>query len=224
MFVHQAVQRGSVDPRLSGGLGHVAARARNQMCQVLTLEAVDGGMRISHELDNNLVETVDLYYSHVDDRNTPVEETLEAYSRLVSAGKVQHIGASNFAAWQVMSIWPSLLIFTLLIALACLLYGARVFQGAGMHPKAGMWSYALLTMMVAQVCGLQAGDFVHTLGDAHLYSNHIEQADLQLQRKPYPLPTMQLNPQIDNLFAFRYEDFELKNYQCHEHIRAAVAV
>ena len=134
------------------------------------------------------------------------------------------------SAWNVgeidnMALPPCHAFFQFYVAdgrLSCQLYqrSADIFLGVPFN----IASYALLLMMVAQVCGLQAGDFIHTLGDAHLYSNHFEQADLQLQRKPYPLPTMQLNPQIDNLFAFSYEDFELKNYQCHEHIKAAVAV
>jgi thymidylate synthase len=85
-------------------------------------------------------------------------------------------------------------------------------------------SYALLTMMVAQVAGLAPGDFVHTLGDAHLYLNHLEQADEQLTRTPKPLPTMRLNPEVTDLFAFRYEDFELEGYQAHPHIKAPIAV
>jgi thymidylate synthase len=85
-------------------------------------------------------------------------------------------------------------------------------------------SYALLTMMVAQVTGLKAGEFVHTLGDAHLYSNHLEQARLQLTRETRALPTMTLNPEVRNLFAFRYEDFTLTNYDPHPHIKAEVAV
>ena len=85
-------------------------------------------------------------------------------------------------------------------------------------------SYALLTMMIAQVCGLQAGEFIHTFGDAHLYNNHSEQVATQLARKPYPLPTMQLNPDIDDIFAFTYDDFELCNYQSHPAIRAPIAV
>jgi thymidylate synthase len=79
-------------------------------------------------------------------------------------------------------------------------------------------------MMVAQVTGLEAGEFVHTLGDAHLYTNHLPQARLQLEREPFALPTMKLNPEVNDLFAFRYEDFELSDYQYHEHIKAAVAV
>ena len=85
-------------------------------------------------------------------------------------------------------------------------------------------SYALLTMMLAQVCGLQLGDFIHTLGDAHLYLNHLEQAKLQLTRKPYPLPKMIINPTISDIFAFEINDFELKDYQAHDHIKGLVAI
>jgi thymidylate synthase len=85
-------------------------------------------------------------------------------------------------------------------------------------------SYALLTMMLAQVAGYQPGEFIHTLGDAHLYLNHLEQARLQLSRSPRPLPTMRLNPQVRDLDAFRYEDFALESYEPHPHIKAEVAV
>ena len=85
-------------------------------------------------------------------------------------------------------------------------------------------SYALLTLMVAQVCNLKPGDFIHTLGDAHLYSNHIEQANLQLTRDFRPLPKMKINPEVKNIFSFKYEDFELENYDPHPHIKAAVAI
>ena len=85
-------------------------------------------------------------------------------------------------------------------------------------------SYALLTMMVAQVCGLEPGEFIHTFGDVHLYNNHLEQAKLQLSRKPYPLPTMKINPAVKDIFSFEYEDFQLENYQFHPHIKAPVAV
>ena len=79
-------------------------------------------------------------------------------------------------------------------------------------------------MMVAQVTGLEAGDFVHTLGDAHLYSNHLEQTELQLSRKPFPLPTMKVNPEINSIFDFSFEDFELVGYEAHPHIKGIVAV
>ena len=106
--------------------------------------------------------------------------------------------------------------------LSCQMYqrSADIFLGVPFN----IASYALLTMMIAQVCGLQPGEFIHTLGDAHLYLNHLEQAQLQLTRAPLPLPHMKLNPAITDIFAFKYEDFELVNYQFHPHIKAAVAV
>ena len=85
-------------------------------------------------------------------------------------------------------------------------------------------SYALLLMMVAQVTGLKAGDFVHTIGDTHLYLNHLEQVDLQLTREPRPLPKMKINPDVKNIFDFKYEDFELTDYDPHPHIKGVVAV
>lgn len=85
-------------------------------------------------------------------------------------------------------------------------------------------SYALLTMMVAQVCGYKLGDFVHTIGDAHIYLNHIEQVKLQLSRNPYPLPTMKINPEVKDIFSFKYEDFTLENYQCHPTIKGEISV
>jgi len=85
-------------------------------------------------------------------------------------------------------------------------------------------SYALLTMMVAQVCDLEVGDFVHTLGDAHLYLNHLEQTDLQLSRTPFDRPTMRINPEVKDIFSFSFSDFTLENYQAHPHIKAPVAI
>jgi thymidylate synthase len=106
--------------------------------------------------------------------------------------------------------------------LSCQLYqrSADVFLGVPFN----IASYALLTMMLAQVCDLQLGDFIHTLGDAHLYVNHLEQANLQLTRQPYPLPKMIINSSIDDIFTFEINDFELKDYQAHDHIKAPVAI
>lgn len=106
--------------------------------------------------------------------------------------------------------------------LSCQLYqrSADVFLGVPFN----IASYALLTMMVAQVCALDPGEFIHTFGDVHIYSNHIEQVHLQLSRTPFPLPTMQLNPEITNIFDFKYEDFTLTHYQSHPGIKAKVAV
>jgi len=106
--------------------------------------------------------------------------------------------------------------------LSCQLYqrSGDVFLGVPFN----IASYSLLTLMVAQVSGLQPGDFVHTFGDVHLYSNHMEQADEQLRREPLALPTMQINPDVTDLFEFTYEDFELRDYQAHAHIAAKVAV
>ncbi|HET6592172.1 MAG TPA: thymidylate synthase [Xanthomonadales bacterium] len=106
--------------------------------------------------------------------------------------------------------------------LSCQLYqrSADVFLGVPFN----IASYSLLTMMVAQVVGLEPGDFVHTFGDVHIYLNHIEQVETQLGRTPYPLPRMHINPEVRDLFAFRYEDFELRDYRCHPAIRAPIAV
>jgi len=106
--------------------------------------------------------------------------------------------------------------------LSCQLYqrSADIFLGVPFN----IASYALFTMMLAQVCDLEAGEFVHTLGDAHLYSNHMEQVEEQLSRDTFPLPSMKLNPEIKDIFAFTFDDFELVDYQCHPHIKAPVAI
>jgi len=106
--------------------------------------------------------------------------------------------------------------------LSCQLYqrSADIFLGVPFN----IASYALLTMMIAQVCDLEAGEFIHTLGDAHLYNNHMEQVNTQLAREPYPLPTMKLNPEIKNIFYFSYDDFTLEGYECHAGIRAPIAI
>jgi thymidylate synthase len=135
------------------------------------------------------------------------------------------VSAWNVADLPRMALMPCHAFFQFYVAdgrLSCQLYqrSADVFLGVPFN----IASYALLTMMVAQVCDLQPGDFVHTFGDAHLYSNHVEQARLQLSRTPYPLPTMRLKPEVKDIFGFRFEDFTLLEYQCHPAIKAPVAV
>jgi thymidylate synthase len=124
-----------------------------------------------------------------------------------------------------MALPPCHCLFQFYVAdgrLSCQLYqrSADVFLGVPFN----IASYALLTMMVAQVTGLKPGEFVHTFGDAHLYRNHIDQAREQLSREPYPLPTMRINPAVTDIFGFRYEDFELRNYLAHSAIKAEIAV
>lgn len=134
------------------------------------------------------------------------------------------------SAWNVgeidqMKLPPCHLLIQFYVAngkLSCQLYqrSADIFLGVPFN----IASYALLTLMMAQVCGLQPGDFVHTLGDAHIYMNHMNQVKLQLTRDPYPLPQMKINPEIKNIFDFKFEDFELTGYQSHPHIAGKVAV
>jgi len=135
------------------------------------------------------------------------------------------VSAWNVADINNMKLPPCHAFFQFYVAdgkLSCQLYqrSADIFLGVPFN----IASYALLTMMVAQVCGLKYGDFIHTLGDAHLYSNHIEQAKLQLSRELRPLPTMKINPDVKSIFDFKFEDFELVNYDPHPHIKAPVAV
>ena len=135
------------------------------------------------------------------------------------------VSAWNVADIDKMKLPPCHALFQFYVAdgkLSCQLYqrSADIFLGVPFN----IASYALLTMMIAQVCNLQVGDFIHTLGDAHLYSNHIEQANLQLSRDCRKLPTMKINPAIKNIFDFTFEDFALEGYDPHPHIKAAVAV
>nr|AIA17547.1 thymidylate synthase [uncultured bacterium] len=140
------------------------------------------------------------------------------------------VSAWNVADLPDMALMPCHTLFQFYSApdengkrkLSCQLYqrSADVFLGVPFN----IASYALLTMMMAQVCNMEPGDFVHTFGDVHIYNNHIEQVKLQLSRTPYHLPTMKLNPAVKNIFDFKFEDFTLENYQCHPAIKAPVAV
>lgn len=135
------------------------------------------------------------------------------------------VSAWNVADLPKMALMPCHTLFQFYVAegkLSCQLYqrSADVFLGVPFN----IASYALLTMMIAQVCGLQYGDFIHTFGDVHIYNNHLEQVKLQLSREPYPLPKMKLNPEVKDIFGFRFEDFTLENYQSHPAIKAPVAV
>src|SRR5687767_4236294 len=142
------------------------------------------------------------------------------------------VSAWNVADLPNMALMPCHVLFQFYVSptpdgagrprLSCQLYqrSADVFLGVPFN----IASYALLTHMIAQVCDLEPGEFIHTFGDVHIYSNHMEQVELQLSRSPYPLPTMKLNPAVKNIFDFKFEDFTLENYQSHPAIKAPVAV
>jgi thymidylate synthase len=157
--------------------------------------------------------------------------TIDQITRLIEQIKQQPdsrrllINAWNVGELEKMALPPCHVLFQFYVAegkLSCQMYqrSADVFLGVPFN----IASYSLLLMMIAHACGLQAGDFVHTLGDTHLYLNHLEQARLQLTRQPYPLPRMLLNPAVQSIFTFDYPDFQLENYQAHPHIKADISV
>ena len=153
-----------------------------------------------------------------------ISQVVEAIKRNPDSRRLI-VSAWNVADVDQMKLPPCHAFFQFYVAdgkLSCQLYqrSADIFLGVPFN----IASYALLTMMVAQVCDLKLGDFVHTLGDAHIYLNHLDQVREQLSREPYPLPSMKINPEVKDIFAFRFEDFTLENYQSHPAIKAPVAV
>jgi thymidylate synthase len=153
-----------------------------------------------------------------------ISQAVEQIKRIPNSRRIL-VSAWNVGQIEKMALPPCHLLFQFYVAdgrLSCQLYqrSADVFLGVPFN----IASYSLLTMMIAQVCDLQPGDFVHTLGDTHLYLNHLDEARTQLEREPYPLPTMNINPDVKSIFGFQYEDFQLENYQAHPHIKAEVSI
>jgi len=191
----------------------------------------ESGVRIWNEWADEKGELGPVYGAQWRAWHTADGRVIDQVSQVIEQIKTTpHSRRMIVNAWNVgeidrMALPPCHLLFQFYVAddrLSCQLYqrSADVFLGVPFN----IASYALLTMMVAQVCDLQPGDFVHTLGDTHLYLNHLDQARLQLTRTPYPPPTLWINPAVKNIFDFVYEDFDLHDYQAHPHIKAEVSV
>lgn len=191
----------------------------------------DNGVTIWDEWANENGELGPIYGYQWRSWPTPTGGHVDQISRAVELIKTSPdsrriiVSAWNVGAIESMALPPCHALFQFYVAdgrLSCQLYqrSADLFLGVPFN----IASYALLTMMVAQVTKLRPGEFVHTFGDAHLYLNHLEQTKLQLSREPYPLPTMSINPTVSDLFDFRYQDFELQGYRAHPHIKAPIAV
>jgi thymidylate synthase len=191
----------------------------------------ENGVRIWNEWADENGELGPIYGYQWRSWPTPDNDHLDQISRVID--QLKHnpdsrriiVSAWNVADIDKMKLPPCHCFFQFYVAdgkLSCQLYqrSADIFLGVPFN----IASYALLTIMFAQVCELQPGEFIHTLGDTHLYLNHLEQTHLQLSRDPYPLPTMTLNPNVTSIFDFSYEDFTLANYQHHPPIKALVAV
>lgn len=191
----------------------------------------DHGVRIWNEWADESGDLGPVYGSQWRSWRAADGRTIDQFTQLIE--NIKHNPDSRrliVSAWNVgeidhMALPPCHALFQFYVAqgkLSCQLYqrSADVFLGVPFN----IASYALLTMMVAQVCELKVGDFVHTLGDAHLYLNHIEQAKLQITRKPYQLPKMMIDSKVKSIFDFKYEDFELLGYQAHQHIKAEISV
>ena len=191
----------------------------------------ENGVRIWHEWADERGELGPVYGKQWRSWEGADGKTIDQVSELISQIKKNPdsrrliISAWNVADLPEMALMPCHTIFQFYVAegkLSCQLYqrSADVFLGVPFN----IASYALLTMMIAQVCDLQLGEFIHTFGDVHIYNNHLEQVQLQLSREPLPLPTMKLNPEVKNIFDFKFDDFSLENYQFHPAIKAPVAV
>jgi thymidylate synthase len=191
----------------------------------------ENGVRIWNEWADENGELGPVYGSQWRSWRTPDQGSVDQISNLIEEIKNNPnsrrliVSAWNVADIDKMALPPCHLLFQFYVinqSLSCQLYqrSADIFLGVPFN----IASYALLTHMIAQVCDLQPREFVHTFGDVHLYNNHIEQAETQLIRQPFTLPSIQINDQVSSIFDYRYEDFELINYQAHPHIRAEVAV
>ncbi len=191
----------------------------------------DHGVRIWNEWADSNGDLGPIYGYQWRHWRTPDGKEIDQIANIVNALKNnpdsrRHIvSAWNPADVDDMALPPCHTMFQFYVAdgrLSCQLYqrSGDSFLGVPFN----IASYALLTMMMAQVCGYKPGVFVHTLGDAHIYLNHLEQVNTQLQREPYPLPTMRINPDVKDIFSFQYEDFTLENYQCHPTIKGVISV
>lgn len=191
----------------------------------------DNGVRIWNEWADEEGNLGPVYGHQWRSWTTSTGETVDQISDLVNQIKTNPesrrliVNAWNVGDIDKMALPPCHCLFQFHVAdgkLSCQLYqrSADVFLGVPFN----IASYALLTLMVAQVCDLEPGEFIHTFGDAHIYLNHVEQVELQLTRQPHPLPTLKINPEKKDLFGFTYDDFELVNYEAHPHIKGVVSV
>ncbi|MEI7526074.1 MAG: thymidylate synthase, partial [Mariniphaga sp.] len=191
----------------------------------------DNGVRIWNEWADENGNLGHIYGYQWRSWPTPEGNSVDQITKLINDIKTDPLSRRLIvSAWNVgeldkMNLPPCHLLFQFYVnegKLSCQLYqrSADIFLGVPFN----IASYALLTMMVAQVTGLKPGDFVHTFGDAHIYNNHLEQVNLQLARTPFPLPQLKINPEVKSIFDFKYEDFELVNYQSHPHIKGDVSV
>ncbi len=191
----------------------------------------ENGVRIWNEWADPQGELGPVYGHQWRSWPAPNGESIDQMSQVID--QIKHnpnsrrmiVSAWNVADLDAMALAPCHCLFQFYVAdgkLSCQLYqrSADVFLGVPFN----IASYALLTMMAAQVCGLQPGEFIHTFGDAHIYLNHLEQVKLQLTRDPKPLPHMRINPNVSNLFDFKFEDFSLEHYDAHPHIKGEVSV